>query len=225
MRVKLIAVGTLVRETGCLSATCPNTLDITWLQQKEPTSLLPLSDSLQQAIDAAEEDGVQYDAIAVAAGLWDVLINGDPEENISDGVSPIHTERYPLILPRAHDWITLLLGSKERYREIISHHDDIWWLTPSGAEQGFLPRTAPACPFSGSPTALYIKLDGISQPDEREETQSAARRTRWDYEELTGDLRLLRNLLWGSWNAEDFLTLSPGQKVRPSFDRHILEAI
>ena len=221
MRLKLIAGGTLSREIGFLSAACPNTLDITWLQQEERTPPSLMGKSLQQAIDAAEDCQVHYDAIAVGAGLWEVWAALPKEGPDGSAVSPVHSERYPLIVPRAHDSVTLLLGSKERYREFVGHHDGICWLTPGRMERGFRPEQ-PDLP-GGCSTAVYIKNDDIFQPDWREEAQSAARCLHWDFEELPGNLRLLRNLLWGSWDEEDFLTLLPGQRLRPSLGRQIVE--
>jgi hypothetical protein len=46
----------------------------------------------------------------------------------------------------------------------------------------------------------------------------------WQYDELPGDLSLVRRLLDGEWPDSDFLTVQPGQKVVATFDERIIGA-
>ncbi len=45
----------------------------------------------------------------------------------------------------------------------------------------------------------------------------------WQYEELAGDLRLLRRWLNGEWDERDFLIVPPGRTVIPTFDDRIID--
>jgi len=59
---------------------------------------------LQAAIDEAEADAEKYDALALGYGLC------------GNGLAGLEARSVPLVLPRAHDCITLLMGSRiERY--------------------------------------------------------------------------------------------------------------
>lgn len=46
----------------------------------------------------------------------------------------------------------------------------------------------------------------------------------WQFEEIAGDLGLLRRWLDGDWNERDFLIVRPGQKIAPSYDDRIIVA-
>jgi len=68
----------------------------------------------------------------------------------------------------------------------------------------------------------YIEM-GVG-PDERfeREMRGEAERRGWTFEKIPGDMRLLRRLVEGPWNDEDFLTLEPGQRVRATYDETII---
>lgn len=48
----------------------------------------------------------------------------------------------------------------------------------------------------------------------REKAEAAGR----DYVTLAGDMRLIRNLICGQWDADEFLIVAPGQKVEGVYD-------
>jgi hypothetical protein len=69
-------------------------------------------------IDAAGEADPPYDAVVLAYGLCGGASAG------------IAAAGVPLVVPRAHDCITLLLGSRERYeREFAAHPGTYWYAT------------------------------------------------------------------------------------------------
>lgn len=68
---------------------------------------------LQEEIDDIEEDG--YDAILLVYGMCGTS---------TIGLTARHT---PLVIPRAHDCITLYLGSRERYNEEFKRHPGTYW--------------------------------------------------------------------------------------------------
>ena len=57
----------------------------------------------------------KYDAILIGYALC------------SNGVVGLTSRRIPLVIPRGHDCITLLLGSKELYRDYFDSHRGIYW--------------------------------------------------------------------------------------------------
>ena len=57
----------------------------------------------------------------------------------NNGVAGLRTKRVSLIVPRTHDCITLLLGSKERYREYFDAHPGTYFHFT-----GWIERNVPA---------------------------------------------------------------------------------
>jgi hypothetical protein len=74
-----------------------------------------LREQLQQHIDAASGEG--YDAVVLAYGLC-----GQATAGLIAGDTPV-------VVPRAHDCITLFLGSRERYQEQFENHKGTYWYT------------------------------------------------------------------------------------------------
>jgi hypothetical protein len=69
--------------------------------------------TLQDALDAVPAD--TYDAILLVYGLCG---------NSTVGLTARHT---PIVIPRAHDCITLYLGSRQRYQEEFDAHPGTYW--------------------------------------------------------------------------------------------------
>ncbi len=57
-----------------------------------------------------------------------------------------------------------------------------------------------------------------------EKVQRICTQRQWRYEELRGNLDLLRRWLAGDWPETDFLVVPPGYQVQPVYDERILEA-
>ena len=160
MRLKLIACKALFRELSYVSALSDNIIDITWMRQGYHNEPEVLHSLLQQEIDAVEagsdphsyrirpEDGRSgdFDAILLGYGLC---------SNATAGVCARH---HRLVIPRAHDCITLFLGSKERYASCF-------------AERGMAAITQSA----GSPAASGIPPVGSKTVVCRERTPGSGR--------------------------------------------------
>jgi len=102
-RFCLIACEILFREACMCAATCRNVIDITFMSKKlHDLGEAKMSAALQKQIDST--DARKYDAILLCYGLCNY------------GVRSLHSE-IPLVIPRAHDCVTLLMGSKELYMD------------------------------------------------------------------------------------------------------------
>jgi hypothetical protein len=71
----------------------------------------------------------------------------------------------------------------------------------------------------------YIEM-GI-EPDDRFErhTRELAASRGWQFERVRGDMRLIRALVDGPWDEENFLVVPPGYRIEPSFDEAIIKAV
>ncbi len=248
MVLKLLACKVLAREAGFLSAGCKNTIDITYLRQgyhNEPDRLRAILQEQIDRIDAKDdpytcaEEIAPVDAIILGYGLC------------SGGVSGLKSKRLPIIVPRAHDCITLFLGSKERYRELFdAGSGGIYWYTPGWIENSVMPSKfryelslKRNTELYGEDNAeylaemengwmreyknlSYVEIEGIPYPDTyMPYVNECADYLGWELNTYKGDISLLKRLLDGEWNEEDFLIVPPGETIAQSYDEKILTAV
>ena len=131
MRLKLIACEILYREVCAVVARSTNQVDVQFMPKG-------LHDEGQQAMFAslsktlAQVDEAAYDAVALGYGLC------------CNGVVGLSTRTIPLVLPRAHDCITLFLGDKQTYHDYFFDHPGVYFLTTGWIERGNdLDQTSP----------------------------------------------------------------------------------
>lgn len=123
MRLKLIACEVLYREVCASIARSPHQVDVEFLPKGlHDLGATPMLQRLQEQVDAVE-DGV-YDAILLGYALC------------GNGVIGLTARKAPLILPRAHDCITLFLGSRKRYSEYFNDHPGVYFKTTGWLERG-----------------------------------------------------------------------------------------
>ncbi len=120
VRYLLIACGVLRREVAEVQRNLPSQvhLDEVWLEQGLHRDPKRLNRLVREALTAAETEERPYDAVLLGYGAC------------SGGTLGIESGRYRIVLPRAHDCITLFLGSKERYLEEFSAAPGTYWYTP-----------------------------------------------------------------------------------------------
>jgi hypothetical protein len=245
MRLKLIACEILYRELCAAAARSVNHIDIEFL----PKGLHDIGGrNMSQRLDdvLAAVDPAQYEAVLLGYGLC------------SNGLVGLAARTIPLVATRAHDCITLFLGSRQRYLEYFTSHPGVYFRTSGWIERGAglmqnVPDTAGGgastqsleyeslvarygednarflydelCKMRNYAGMTYIEM-GVSPDDrfERQTREDAAARG-WQYEKLTGDMRLLQGLLDGPWDEERYLVVPPGQCIAASYDERIIKAI
>lgn len=123
MRLKLIACEILYREFCWAVARSPNRVDVTFV----PKGLHDLGQAgmtfrLREALESLDLTG--YDALLLGYGLC------------NNGIVGLTAREIPLVVPRAHDCITLFFGSKERYLEYFFAHPGVYFKTTGWIERG-----------------------------------------------------------------------------------------
>lgn len=123
MKLKLISCEVFYREMCWAMARSPNQVDLEFL----PKGLHDLGAEemrarVQAVIDAV--DTTRYDGILLGYGLC------------NNGLHGIVAPGVPMVLPRAHDCITLFFGSKERYLEYFHSHPGVYFKTSGWIERG-----------------------------------------------------------------------------------------
>jgi hypothetical protein len=103
----------LARPLYLCAAHSPHIVDIRLFQRGLHNDPADLYARLQTEVDAVE--GQHYDAIVMAYGLCGKATAG------------LTARDAPLVIPRAHDCITLFLGSRERYQEQFENFPGTYW--------------------------------------------------------------------------------------------------
>lgn len=196
-----------------------------------------MSGRLQAEIEAVKNG--PYEAILLGYGLC------------SYGTTGLRS-RLPLVLPRAHDCITLLMGSKEKYLAYFNQNPGTYYKSTGWVEHGTSSLDNPSSTVSllgmktyeeyvkkyGEETAQYLMetltnmqhydrftyIDtGVGDfPEYRREVQRLATEKNWKYEVVQGNINLFMRLVNGAWDEADFLVIPPGHTGRPSYDEAIV---
>ena len=123
MRIKCIACDVLARPVYLVAAHSPHTVDV--VLQRFGLHVTPhqLRQALQEQIQAGDESGV-YDAVVLAYGLCGKATHG------------LQAGKIPLVIPRAHDCITLFLGGRHRYDQAFIECPGTYWYVQDYIERG-----------------------------------------------------------------------------------------
>ncbi len=241
-RYKLFACEIVFREVCALAAESRNIIDPVFLRKGlHDIETSAMTAELQRHIDAV--DVSRYEAILLAYG------------RCNDGVVGLRAPSVPLVIPRAHDCITFFLGSKERYRQYFDTHPGTYFRTSGWIERNFVSEDQGVMRKLGLDRTLHEYIDEYGEENARyimemvggwkekyerltfidtglaqrlnyaERTRRDAAENQWQYEELSGDLDLLRRLLDGPWAATDFLVVPPGGRIVARNDESILDAV
>ncbi len=225
-RLKFIVCKALWREAYKTAAESRNLVDIRLMPQGLHNEPNRLRRSLAEAIkEDKDENGNTYDAILLGYGLC------------SNGVVGLKADKVPLVIPRAHDCITLLLGSKEKYKEYFDTHEGVYWYSPGWIETSTQPgRERYETTYNeyvrryGKDNAeylmemeqrwyreykwaTYVDWGFPKSEDYRRYTKECAEYLNWNYDEVKGDDSLLSDLVNGNWDEKRFLVVSPGQSI------------
>lgn len=235
-RIKVIACKVMLRQLYRLAAESPNTVDILWMEQELHTRPEEMRRWLQATIDRIEETESPFDAIVLAYGLC------------SNGTTGLRTKKTPLVISRAHDCITLLLGDKNKYARLFEENEGgVYWYSQGWLESSLLPgreryaalREEYAEKYGEDNAdylmemeqgwmknykkAVYIRWPGESGEEEAH-THSEVDFLKWEFESVPGDVSLLAGLINGPWEEDKYLVLPPGVPVAASNDTGILKA-
>lgn len=227
-RLSVIACPSLRPELETLAESCNGEISFQHLEMAlHERSAEALRGALQNAIDITTD----CDAIAIGYGLC------------NRGVVGVFARDIPLVLPRAHDCIGLLLGSSKRYIEALeseprTYFQSAGWLRAARderqAEFTFGPnsnvRFERLAARYGEEAATYLmgELEGFTKHYKRlayiatgvpastmaeAEARNIAAARGLQYHRLEGDTGWLRRLLEGVWSSREFLVVRRGRSV------------
>ena len=168
-----------------------------------------------------------------------------------NGTAGLSSRDHTLVIPRAHDCCTVLLGSRSRFQECFGENLSAAWTSNMyfrkkgwdstsdsrgqeslGLNLSLEEYTALYGEENGaflyetlkpkeSAEVIFIRIPETENREIEEEVRTLAEEHRRDFRLITGSLNLLEKALTGTWDG-DFLTVPPGQSVQPSWDEDVM---
>jgi hypothetical protein len=129
MRIHAIACDVMARPVYLCAARSPHIVDVTLFERGLHADPADLRTRLQAAIDAVPSGA---DAIVLGYGLCGGATAG------------IEARTVPVVVPRAHDCITVFLGSRERYDAEVRDRAPTYWYVADQLERADGSRRGPA---------------------------------------------------------------------------------
>jgi hypothetical protein len=120
MRLKMLSCEVLTRELYYCAATSPHIIDVHLLRR----GLHDTPDSLREEIQRYVDE-VSSGISTTSVGRPDAICLG--YALCGNSLAGIVARDVPVILPRAHDCITLYLGSRARYQEEFTNHPGTYY--------------------------------------------------------------------------------------------------
>jgi len=120
-RYKLLTCAVLYRECYYCASKSDNFIDVQIIEQGlHDVGTEKMSSRLQQEIDKVDTE--KYEAILLGYGLC------------NNGIVGLKS-KLPIVIPRGHDCITILLGSKEKYQKYFDANPGTFFLSAGWIEQ------------------------------------------------------------------------------------------
>jgi len=233
-RFRLIACSVFTRELCSLVASSPRIVDPEFLEIAAHEKSAVLRSQLQEAVDRCEGKG--YSAVLLGYGLCGNALVG------------LRARSLPLVVPRAHDCCTILLGSSAaflaEFGETLSapwsscgyleRSADYMRRSETGRADGFGQEYAELVEKYGEDNAAYlwetlhpevdepvrrwIDMAGTASLGRERLVREEAASAGKEFKRIAGSDRLLRALVEGPWDPADFLVVGPGEAVEALYD-------
>lgn len=237
MLLKLISCNVFQREASWCIAHSPHVIDSDYTELGEHARSQGLRQIIQTRIDATEAGTKKYDAILLLFGLCG---------NATVGLKSRHT---PLVIPRAHDCCTILLGSRAKFTEHFGQAPSTPFSSVGYLERGnYFLRTnddgsadvqmgdsyqalvakygeedakyiwAEMYPEDHNKKAVFIDLPETSHLGYAEQFKAKAAAAGKEAVQLPGNIRLIQNLINGTWDPQEYLIVPPAGEIEGVYD-------
>lgn len=240
MRILLIGCEVLTRELADAVAHSPETVDLRLLP-KALHDLGPrtMRQRLQEEIDRA--DAATHDAVALGYALCGM------------GLAGLTARHLPLVAPRAHDCIAMLLGSQAAHQAMLADEPGTYFRSC-----GWVERANDLSPLALQRTGTGLTLEALMQKygedngfylyqeftryqqhysrlvfienglengtGTRERARAEAAEKGWQFQAVPGNLGFFRRLAAGQWSDAEFLILQPGETIEACWDDSVIRA-
>ncbi|MBL7107270.1 MAG: DUF1638 domain-containing protein [Phycisphaerae bacterium] len=224
-RFKFIVCGVMQKEAYLCAARSKNIVDVILLEQGLHNEPDRLRSELQKTLEVTcDIKGREYDTILLGYGLC------------SNGIVGL-SSKLPVIVPRGHDCITLLLGSAKCYKEYFDSHRGVYWYSTGWIETNTQPgkqryqRTLQEYRdkygddnaeylmeleqswMKEYQRATYIDWSFANSENQKDYTKKCAEFMGWNYDCVEGNSGLMQRLVDGDWNEDEYLIVQPGETI------------
>jgi len=136
-KLKFIGCEIIYREACRLAASSPNRVDVEFLRKGlHDLETADMTTRIQAAIDAVDAEST-YDAILLGYA------------RCNDGLAGVTARDVPLVIPRAHDCITMFFGSRGAYKDYFDSHPGTYYMTTGWSERNDFDEGEYASPAYG----------------------------------------------------------------------------
>ncbi len=140
----------------------------------------------------------------------------------------VFSKQSRLVLPKVDDCVGVLLGSRERHKQSLKDHSGRYWLEQSWLDTELdifkqLYKDLGRVPEKYHDRIVqmtlkhYDRLVLFQQDRDKPEAvaycQDMAAKYDMTFERIAKDLNLVKHLLFGPWNPDEFIVLEPGNPV------------
>ncbi len=237
MKIKLIACEVLTREIGLCAANSPHTLSIEFTLKNAHDDANKLRQILQEKIDSSDSDA--YDAVLLGIGLC-----GNSTAGLKAGKTKIIIPRAhdccTIFLGSRHKFKEVFenrqstpftsVGYMERGTSLM--HDTGEFAAQSGLQQSlddyieiygeesgkYLWDSLHQSTEDQNKDIIYIEIPELEHLGFAEKAKKWADENDKNFIKETGSISIIKKLLSGDWNEEEFLTVNPGEKIDPVYD-------
>ncbi len=235
-RTVVVACAVLEDEVNHFAGRLPYVVHVELLRQGLHNEPPRLRRELQAAVERVES-GWRPEVVALGYGLC------------SRGVEGVHASSATLVLARAHDCMTLLLGSSQRYLDYVRQNPGTYWYSP-GWNRHHLPPGPERYEtvfrqyvekygrdnaeylmqvehrwYQTYNRATFVDLGVTDVTADLDYTRRCAEWLGWTFDRQRGDPKLLHDLLAGPWDDQRFVLAPPGYTFRLTGDSRIVEAV
>lgn len=231
----------LARSIYAAAADATNSISVRLFDQGLHNVPGDLRAKLQAGVDAIAPD--ECDAILLAYGICG---------RSTIGLVARHT---PLVIPRAHDCITLYLGSRDKYQTEFDSEPGTYWYSVDYMERS-KSNAGLGASLIGTMDDVYdqyVEKYGQDNADYLMEVmgewgkhykravfidtglgdgakfeaaaQEQAQKRGWTYERRAGNRRLIEMLVNGDWREDEFLVVPPGHAIQQTSDDGLLRVV
>lgn len=233
-RTIVLSCAVLEAEVAHYAKGLPHIREVRMMEQGLHNDPPRLRRRLQNEIDRVEEE-TDAQAIVLGYGLC------------SRGTEGVRARRCTIVIARAHDCITHLLGSKERYADYVARHPGTYWYSPGwnkhhtppgkdrydklrrqyvekyGEDNADFLMESEQHWFKTYDRATYVDLTIGATEQDIAYTKGCADWLKWNFDHQHGDPALLKDMLAGNWDSERFIVVPPGRTFRMTADERVVD--
>lgn len=244
---KVLACKIFQRELSLVIPACPNALDVTFMRQDLHNTPAILRDAIQKEIDLIES-GEDLHTNKTRFGEIEAILLG--YGLCSNALAGVKSSRLPLVIPRAHDCITLFMGGKELYQDYFDRVKGSFFYTQGWLDLGIdlgqsdieRKRSEYMEKYDDEDAVeyllemdremlrhyrylTYITWPGMANERGLAQAGELAQASGLELLRFEGSSRLMADFVNGNWREEDFLILQPGEVLQPSYDAGVIKGV